>query len=51
MKQDNKEAMPHLEALKYKPSLDERILDTDGESMNKILDDQRQMRGTGGSLG
>ena len=51
MKQDNKEAMPHLEALKYKPSLDERVSFTDDESGDKILDDQRKMRGTGGSIG
>ena len=73
MKQDNKEAIPHLEALKYKPSMEERTFMTpapakslvfsepthsfkdakvnDDYYMNKFADDQRLMRGTGGSIG
>ena len=51
MKQDNKEAMPHLKALEYKPVLEERILNADGESRDKLMEDQRKMRGTGGSIG
>ena len=56
MKQNANEAMPHLESLEYKPTLEERTLDNWGNYYDKddekeFTDEQKRIRGSGGSIG